>query len=67
MRTEKNLAKSFPPYARGVRNQISLLVVTAGRPSGWVKNTRRPPAGNTRMNEGRNAAFGERESQATLV
>jgi hypothetical protein len=32
-----------------------------------VKNTRRRPAGNTRMNDGRNVAFGERESRATLV
>jgi hypothetical protein len=67
MRIEENLAKSFPPHARGVRNQTGLLVVAAGGPSGWSKNTRCRPAGNTRMNEGREAAFGERENHAKLV
>jgi hypothetical protein len=37
MRIEENLAKSFPPHARGVRNQTGLLMVAAGRPSDWPK------------------------------
>jgi hypothetical protein len=67
MRIEKNLAKSFPPHAKRGAKPDCLLVVAAGTPSGRVKNTRRRPAGNTRMNEDPNAASGERESHAKLV
>ena len=66
-RTEKNLAKSFPPHASEVRNQTLLLMVTADGTSGRVKNTQRSPAGNSRMNEKRHAAFGEHECPAKLM
>ena len=62
----EELGKSLPPHASEVRNQTLLLMVTAGGTSGRVKNTQRSPAGNSRMNEERHAAFGEHESRAKL-
>ena len=66
-RSGKNLAKSFHPHAAGVRSQALLLMVAAGGASGWIKNTQRSRAGNSRMGVDQRAAPGKRQSATRVV
>ena len=68
LRTGKDLAKSSHPQATGVAKPGPFYwwVVASDRGDRF-KNTRRSPAGNSRMKDKRQAAFNERDSPAASV